>query len=195
MRSRSARSASSSPRSRPSVCSTRSRKRRRSAPRSAPASRVDLVTPPARGAERAPGLARLRCAARPARHRRSASSTSSWYAGRASRRCSNCPDIAISRSVAAARSSRAIARPHAYARVRPSAKTRRARTSPGSSSGRSSCERLQLDVVEEAVRDVELGLDVRLVRGRPDGTRVTLDAEEEPDRLGEDRLARARSRR
>ena len=48
------------------------------------------------------------------------SSTSSWYAGRARRRCSNCPDIAITRSTAAATSSRAAARPQAYARVRPS---------------------------------------------------------------------------
>ena len=58
------------------------------------------------------------------------SRTSSWYEGRASRRCSNWPDIAISRSPAAARSSRAALRPHAYARVRPSANTRRASTSP-----------------------------------------------------------------
>ena len=42
-----------------------------------------------------------------------ASRTSSWYEGRASRRCSNWPDIAISRSAAAARSSRAALRPHA----------------------------------------------------------------------------------
>ena len=42
-----------------------------------------------------------------------ASSTSSWYAGRASRRCSNWPDIATSRSASAATSSRATLRPHA----------------------------------------------------------------------------------
>ena len=71
-----------------------------------------LVVPLPGGAERAPGEraphggAELLVAAK-------ASSTSSWYAGRASRRCSNWPDIAISRSVAAARSSRAIARPQA----------------------------------------------------------------------------------
>ena len=48
-----------------------------------------------------------------------ASSTSSWNDGRARRRCSNWPDIASSRSAAAATSSRATARPQAYARVRP----------------------------------------------------------------------------
>ena len=42
-----------------------------------------------------------------------ASSTSSWNAGRASRRCWNWPDIAIAPSAAAATSSRAAARPHA----------------------------------------------------------------------------------
>ena len=42
-----------------------------------------------------------------------ASSTASWNAGRASRRCSNCPDIAIKRSAAAATSSRATLRPQA----------------------------------------------------------------------------------
>src|SRR6266487_6037602 len=70
-----------------------------------------------------------------------ASSRSSWYEGRASLRCSNCPDIAIRRSPADDTSSRATPLPQAYARVRPSAKTRRASTSPSSSSGRSSEER------------------------------------------------------
>ena len=60
-----------------------------------------------------------RQASRAARRRGSCTSptnesrTSSWYDGRPSRRCSNWPDIAISRSAAAARSSRATARPHA----------------------------------------------------------------------------------
>jgi hypothetical protein len=45
------------------------------------------------------------------------------------------PDIATSRSASAATSSRATLRPQAYARVRPSAKIRRASTSPSSSSG------------------------------------------------------------
>ena len=52
-------------------------------------------------------------------------------------------------------------------------------------------ERLELAVVEEPVGHVELGLDVRLLRRRADGGRIALDAEEEPDRLGEDRLAGA----
>ena len=99
--------------------------------------------------------------------------------------------MAISRSVAVARSSRAIARPHAYARVRPSVNTRRARTTPGSSSGRNAAKRLEPGVVEEPVPDVELGLDVRLPRSRPNRGGVTLDAEEEPDRLGKDRLSGA----
>ena len=52
-------------------------------------------------------------------------------------------------------------------------------------------ERLRAALVEEPVRHVELRLDVRLARGRPDRAGIALDAEQEPDRLGEDRLARA----
>ena len=67
---------------------------------------------------RAPPGARARPPRSRARRRscsspQNASSTSSWYDGRASRRCSNWPDIATSRSVAAATSSRAAARPQA----------------------------------------------------------------------------------
>ena len=131
-------------------------------------------------ARRAPrsGVAPRRARARRARasRRRStcavpqnASSTSSWNAGRASRRCSNWPDIAISRSAAAATSSRATARPQAYARVRPSPKTRRAITSPASPSGRSSASAATLVLVEEALRHVELRLDVGLRSVGADG--------------------------
>ncbi len=49
-------------------------------------------------------------------------------------------------------------------------------------------ERRDLLVVEEAVRDVELGLDVRLAALGPDGGCVGSCAEDEPDRLSEDRL-------
>ena len=51
-------------------------------------------------------------------------------------------------------------------------------------------ETLQTLLVEEPGREVELGLDVCLVRAGPDEARVGFGAEEEPDRLGEDRLAR-----
>ena len=54
--------------------------------------------------------------------------------------------------------------------------------------GRERGERLQLLVVEEAFGQVELRLDVRLPRARPDRGRVALRAEQEPERLGEDRL-------
>ena len=51
-------------------------------------------------------------------------------------------------------------------------------------------ERLRTALVEEPVGHVELRLDVRLARGRADRAGIALDAEQEPDRLGEDRLAR-----
>ena len=51
-------------------------------------------------------------------------------------------------------------------------------------------KRSQLLVVEEAVGHVELGLDVRLGSLGADGRRIRPGAEQEPDRLGEDRLAR-----
>ena len=56
-------------------------------------------------------------------------------------------------------------------------------------------QRLELVLVEQPRPQVELGLDVRLVGARPDEARVAFRAEQEPDRLREDRLARARSRR
>ena len=52
-------------------------------------------------------------------------------------------------------------------------------------------ERLEPLLVEEPLRDVQLGLDVRLGTGGADGGGVALRAEEEPDRLRDDRLARA----
>ena len=51
--------------------------------------------------------------------------------------------------------------------MRPSPNTRRASTSPSSPSGAQLGERRELLVVEEAVRQVELGLDVRLARRGP----------------------------
>ena len=74
--------------------------------------------------------------------------------------------------------------------MRPSAKTRRASTRPGSSSGASSARRGQLLVLEEALGQVELRFDVGLAGGRADRPRVALRAEQEPDRLREDRLPR-----
>ena len=120
-----------------------------------------------------------------------ASSTSSWNDARASRRCSNWPDIAMSRSAAVATSSRATARPHAYARVRPSPKTRRAIDEPRLVLRPQLGERSELLVVEEAVGHVELGLDVRLRPLGADGRGIRAGPEQEPDRLREDRLARA----
>src|SRR4029078_12720376 len=50
-------------------------------------------------------------------------------------------------------------------------------------------ERLRATLIEEPVRYVELRLHIRLARGRADRAGIDLDAEQEPDRLGEDRLA------
>ena len=52
-------------------------------------------------------------------------------------------------------------------------------------------ERLEPLLVEEPLRHVQLGLDVRLGTGGADGGSVALRAEQEPDRLRDDRLARA----
>jgi hypothetical protein len=46
-------------------------------------------------------------------------------------------------------------------------------------------------LLEDRLRQIELRLDVRLVRARADEARVALRAEQETDRLGEDRLAGA----
>ena len=54
--------------------------------------------------------------------------------------------------------------------------------------GRKRGECLQLLVVEEALGQVELRLHVRLPRASPDRGRVALRPEQEPERLGEDRL-------
>ena len=53
-------------------------------------------------------------------------------------------------------------------------------------------ERREALVVEDALGKVEVRLDVGLARTRPEVARVPGRAEEEPDRLGEDRLACAR---
>ena len=58
--------------------------------------------------------------------------------------------------------------------------------------GRQLREPAELLVVEEAVGHVELGLDVRLRPGCADDAGVALRAEQQPDRLGQDRLAGAR---
>ena len=52
-------------------------------------------------------------------------------------------------------------------------------------------ERLEALLVQQALRQVELGLDVRLAGARADVGGVALRAEQEPDRLREDRLPRA----
>ena len=51
-------------------------------------------------------------------------------------------------------------------------------------------QRLEPILLEQAVRQVELGLHVRLLPTRTDERRVTSRSEQQPDRLGEDRLAR-----
>ena len=53
-------------------------------------------------------------------------------------------------------------------------------------------EALEAVLVEQSRRELEFGLDVGLVRGRAQEGRIALRAEQEPDRLGEDRLAGAR---
>ena len=149
-RSRSSRSDCSPPASKPSVASTSAVSSRRRAS-SAAAPRVSsswrLRAAPSSRHARLASRRRPSCSS-PTK----ASSTSSWYEGRPRRRCSNWPDIAIRRSAAAARSSRATARPQAYARVRPSPKTRRASTRPGLVLGRQLGERGELVVVEESLR-------------------------------------------
>ena len=117
-----------------------------------------------------------------------ASSRSSWWDGRASRRCSNWPEIASSRSVAATRSSRATLRPHAYARERPSAKTRRATTSPGSSSGRSSRSGSSPSSSKNPSGTSSSASTYASEPAAPTERGVALRAEQEPDRLREDRL-------
>ena len=57
--------------------------------------------------------------------------------------------------------------------------------------GRELGESRELLVLEEPLRYVELGLDVCLAGGGADRAGVALRAEQEPDRLREDRLARA----
>jgi len=54
------------------------------------------------------------------------------------------------------------------------------------------CERLQLVVAEERVRHVQLGLDVGVGARRPDEPCIGLGAEQQAERLREDRLAGAR---
>ena len=171
--------------------SPRCPRRARAAPRAAP--------PPARRSRvssswrrRAASSSRQAARASPrggaaAPRRRTRSSTSSWYAGRASRRCSNWPDMAITRSTAAPTSSRAAARPHAYARVRPSAKTRRETSSASSSSGRSSTSASSSSVVGGRSSSASTYASAP---GRADERVVALRPEQEPDRLREDRLAR-----
>ena len=51
-------------------------------------------------------------------------------------------------------------------------------------------DRRQIVFPEQRLRDVELGLDVRLLACRPDGSRIATRPEQQPDRLREDRLAR-----
>ena len=63
---------------------------------------------------------------------------------------------------------------------------------PGLAFGPQLRERGELLVVEEAVRDVELRLDVRLRPLGADRRGIRPCSEEEPDRLREDRLPRAR---
>ena len=76
---------------------------------------VRASAPPAAGEPPAGRATPARAAARRAScsSPQKRSSTSSWYDGRAKRRCSNWPDIATMRSTAAATSSRAAARPQA----------------------------------------------------------------------------------
>ena len=52
-------------------------------------------------------------------------------------------------------------------------------------------DRLELGIVEDPLREVELGLDVGLLGAGAQVPRVAGGPEEEPDGLSEDRLARA----
>ena len=87
-----------------------------------------------------------------------------------------------------ARDARAPTRRRASARR---AKTRRASTRPSSSSGASSASDSSSSSRGSPAGSVELGLDVGLARARPDGGGIALRAEQQPERLREDRLARA----
>ena len=95
------------------------------------------------------------------------------------------------RSASAATSSRATLRPHAYARVRPSPKIRRASDEAVLVLRPQLGERLEAVLLEQPVGQLELGLDVRLGAVGPDGGGLPLRPEQEPDRLAEDRLAGA----
>ena len=189
-RSRRASRSSSSPACIPSVASTRAW---RSASRERDRVRVvrQLVEAASGGHERRATPTRTRPAARAAPVRSSASSTPSWNDGRPSRRCSNWPDMAMSRSVAAATSSRATHGPRVRACAavpEDPAGDHEPRLALGPELG----QRRELLLVEEPLGDVELGLDVGLRAIGAHRGRVGPGAEEEPDRLRENRLARSR---
>ena len=75
--------------------------------------------------------------------------------------------------------------------MRPSAKTRARRDETRLTLRLQLGDRLEIGVVEDPVRQVELGLDVRLLGPRPEVAGVAARAEQEPERLREDRLPRA----
>ena len=119
-----------------------------------------------------------------------ASSTSSWKDGRARRRCSNWPDIASSRSAPQRRpreQPRDPRRTRGFARLRRRDARARALPRPRVAAPRA----WPCLLVEERVRDVELRLHVGLGAVGADGRRVGARAEQQADRLREDRLPRS----
>ena len=73
--------------------------------------------------------------------------------------------------------------------MRPSAKDAACEHEAGFVLGRKVGETGQLLVLEKAVRQVELRLDISLTAAGPDRAGITLRTEQEADRLREDRLA------
>ena len=89
-----------------------------------------------------------------------------------------------SRSTSAATSSFGAVRPQAYARLRPSANTRRAATSSGSSSGRSSASEPNPCSSRSPSGRSSSASTYASPAGGPTNAIVALGAEQQPDRLG-----------
>ena len=187
-RSRSARSASSLPGSSPSVSSASARElvEPLRSPRRASARQL-LVTRRAADAARAtPSRASPRAAApRP----QNASSRSSWYDGRASRRCSNWPDMRdqpLRGGGDVLPSGRPSPRVGARAPVgEDTAGEHEARLVLGPQLG----ERLEPVLVEESLGTSSSASTYASSPAGADRRRVAVRPEQEADRLGEDRLA------
>ena len=119
-----------------------------------------------------------------------ASRTSSWYDVLARRRCSNCPDMATSRSAAPATSSRAAERPQG-APVCARQRTHGARVR-GHPLPRAAARQAARGRPPRGSRSAPRARPhPRVLPGEADEARVAFCAEQQPERLREDRLARS----